>query len=717
MKSSTCLSCAEHEELDHCPQKTRIEIEPKLISELTQNISIKFIPSLQDKIRSNPALTAESILRNNFNLSYKDKEGNEHQLKILKSRLVHSTVAENGGSSTLSVAFLQKLRVEKVESINLGVINPWISLPGDSAQNENGLVYTSKDVNEKVVVTERVKTEEEKDIQRAEDYGTAASIGVAFLLLPTLVVKGLGGCAGSSAAYMIRFFNIMDIVSNLGSINVRFGSKIKVAFSFIRSISIPELPLLRTLSPIMDAEPDDDDSSAYQIVTRGSRAKMTQENGQVFLASGENFLFSLLVIIFWGLMTVFECFLDHRSRVLKSVSFMYQTLIGLMFFDFQMISIAEIAFFDYSRIRSFEPKFIFSLVLSVVNLALILSEFLKAILAINKKLRSEKRINEKKSKNRDKMISGSREREDEEEDERSDSPNNEMIMEKYTEVIDTSQGNQRGRWVLILVGDVRFFVIQIIIVSLQHLNRSQSAIVLVINIGYLVYFTRVLLGGKVFKLKIYLIKEIAQEVSIMVLLSTITVFSFTEKSDFNKSKSYTGMELLAIFSIIGACGGEFLILASDLLGSLIESCRRKPQKSKNEILGKEKIFWGNRHEDNVLKHDRETSKAGTVNSTQGLFGKVSVSTKKRENPKRSSQELLEDFEGNLKSRTDFCGENSQYKYFENKKDESEGNTKKSINITIQKKKKNKVSFTHKQKGFRTKTNGQKHQIGGWNFGE
>ena len=123
-------------------------------------------------------------------------------------------------------------------------------------------------------------------MEDARDYATAASVVLSGIGIVSILVTALYGTASSSVIYLIKFFNILDVVSNLGDLNVKFGSAIQIVLNFVNNIRIPEIKFLARLSPIKGSYPDSKDSSAYLTVIRGSRAKMTQENGQVFIASG-----------------------------------------------------------------------------------------------------------------------------------------------------------------------------------------------------------------------------------------------------------------------------------------------------------------------------------------------------------------------------------------------------------------------------------------------
>ena len=341
------------------------------------------------------------------------------------------------------------------------------------------------------------------------------------------------------------------------------------------SLEIPKIKFLAKLSPIKDSEPESKDSSAYQTVISGSKAKISEENEQIFLASGQNFFFSLVIVASWVFMTVFEQCLSSNNRFLWIISFIYRTTIGLMFFDFESITVAEIAFFDYKRAGEIVARFKHSLLLSVITLILILVELLSSMIIIPekvKKMRTAGGAIKKKQEDFDSVLT----------------PSSQMIFEKYTEVVDLDEWKRPHSHLIVVVGDIRFFVFQIVIVSLQHLNRSQSLLVLVVNLIYFLYFAGALLTNKIFKTAILTIKHVVQEICILVFIGTITLFSFTEKSEFSQSNAYKWIEYVTIASIIGACRTEFLTflteLGSQLILTLQNLCKCQPnQKKKGRI--------------------------------------------------------------------------------------------------------------------------------------
>ena len=91
---------------------------------------------------------------------------------------------------------------------------------------------------------------------------------------------------------------------------------------------------------------------------------------------------------------------------------------------------------------------------------------------------------------------------------------------------------------------------------------------------------------EVFKSKVLLWKTIFQECCIVIAIFTITLFSFTENSNFSSSFIFEIVELFAIISIIGAAAAEFILLASTMTLQLTSCCRKR---KRNKVKGDRKL--------------------------------------------------------------------------------------------------------------------------------
>ena len=200
---------------------------------------------------------------------------------------------------------------------------------------------------------------------------------------------------------------------------------------------------------------------------------------------------------------------------------------------------------------------------SIFILVLIVSEFFMAFIIIEKRLKG----GEKSTKVVKLSI------------------NDRLILEKYTEGINMNYTGVHNY--LSLISNLRFFLIQIVIASLQLLNRTQALLVMVVNLVFFIFFMKVICSKVAFSSKLMLVKECVQECCIMVALMTITLFSFTEKTSFSTSIFYQIIELLAVGSMIGAAGSEVFILLYSILDSLKSFCSKK--KTRSSVKSEKKV--------------------------------------------------------------------------------------------------------------------------------
>ena len=540
--SGSCSSCAAKDSTD-CPVPTTISIQNE-IEELTQNLTITFSPAFTSSLPSTTDLTADALVQNHLNLKFKRKSVTTNtNLKIINKTLTHEHE-----SSKLHIEFLQKMRISNTEHLIVSVKDPWVYKPAI----KNQIVYFKQKIYN-LKLTKSKKLEEEKGYKMAEKIAKVLRGAIGATALATSLAAA---CSGSTTfvAYLAKFFNIIDILSNLANLNIQFGSRFKVVMRSIESLTVPELKFLAKLSPLKDSEYDDPDADAYRKKARGTRGKMTAGNGEVFIINGQDFMFSLIIVILWVLVKILGFCFDKKSKILTFSVFFYQFMIGLMFFDYQFVCGTEIAFFDYQKIRKVPGKYDYSLMISMVILVLIVSEFFEAYELITKNLFGGK-VHKSSSDGRN------------------------FVVEKYTDGTNTEQPGVHNY--LILVGNVRFFVIQIVIFTLQLLNRTQALLVMVIDLAFFVFFLRVVCSRTpAFSSKIVQMKESFQEGCVLVVMLTITLFSFTENTSFSSSIVYQAIELLAVGSIIGAVGSEFLMLCSAMLGDLISCFRREKQGAK-----------------------------------------------------------------------------------------------------------------------------------------
>ena len=64
----------------------------------------------------------------------------------------------------------------------------------------------------------------------------------------------------------------------------------------------------------------------------------------------------------------------------------------------------------------------------------------------------------------------------------------------------------------------------------------------------------------------------------MVLMATITLFSFTEDSEFSSSSVYKVIEVITIMTMFITAGAEFVVVAINIYWDMTKCCRKKVKK-------------------------------------------------------------------------------------------------------------------------------------------
>ena len=324
----------------------------------------------------------------------------------------------------------------------------------------------------------------------------------------------------------------------------------------------------------------------------------------MFVASGMNFIIGCLIIGFWVLSKMLGfCLSCKKSQIIARITFVYQALLGLVFFDFQLICTAEVGLFDYSKLWGTEYKYVVSLGMSYVLLIFMGSELYTAFNLLKGSLLKMK------NKKTQKILEGEMSAEDKQK------------LEKYSEAIDLDKpGNQIYFG---LVDAVRFSAIQVILATLQLLNRTQALIILVIDIAFFSYFVVLACQVRIFKKDFMMDKTIIQECCILMILVAVTLFSFTEDSGFSSSLIYSIIETVAVICIIVAVVFE---IAMSLVGGYVQFSRaiRRSESSKKSSAQYKKV---------EKSEERERDSGGSRRGENHLEGLQSSNlTSQRQSP-------------------------------------------------------------------------------------
>ena len=285
--SGTCKSCSSNDSPD-CQDPITISI-PTRLEEFQQNFTIVFKPGLNSTFPQNFIITAEKLVNDHFSLKFKRKDkGEQEPLTILDKQIIYKP-----DHSELVIKFLEKMRVSNSENIFMTVKDPWLYRDTTKPNSQNLAYLKSNEYPLKI--SEKEPTQEEKDLKSIAEAGRVARAAVGAIFSVGLVLS-LMRWSGRSSIYLVKFFNILDIISNLAKINVQFGPRIVLVIEFIENLGFPEIPFLTRLSPLKDSSYDDRDVNAYLTMPRGTRGKMTESNREIFIASGQNFIICCTII-------------------------------------------------------------------------------------------------------------------------------------------------------------------------------------------------------------------------------------------------------------------------------------------------------------------------------------------------------------------------------------------------------------------------------------
>jgi len=343
-----------------------------------------------------------------------------------------------------------------------------------------------------------------------------------------------------------KIFQILEILVNFEKINVKFGIDINLVYSFMSALKIPEIESLSSMSPIAV------DGIEYLEFTSGQKGKITKNNSEIFLLTGQNMIFSLIFIGSWLILQIMTCFNLQKNFLAKMLICLFRLIFSIFYFDFQMICAAEIGGHD---IKKDQPKHLYmSYFVSSCVLFIIVHDLMDAFIILKRRtLKSNRvRIDAKKD------FSTS------------------LTLELYNEGMSTTAKEKMPYW--ILIEKIRFLSLQIVIAGLQMLNRFQATIIFAINLVYFTFFLKSLKKHKLYSLRIVKYKMIVQEVCIMFVLLVIWIFSFTYDKGFSDSYVYKALEIFIILCMFLAAITEFLNLMSSIISDIFLGNKKKQQK-------------------------------------------------------------------------------------------------------------------------------------------
>ena len=472
LKSGSCLSCPSETSAD-CPSVTSVTLLTK-IQEFTRTLELDFSPSLKDQFdRANQAslLTVENLLKNNIKITFGSSDDSQNEITIMSTRMSHLSSNPTGNRrlpdsavatqshTYVYINFLQNLRYNSSNYLRLSLRSPWIYKPSSRGEHQN-TVYLREGWSQKVTLTPKVSSEEEKTYEWAKWFGKDVTAGIGVIAPVGTIMAFILAWTSNFLGSLIRVFNVANFVANIGKMNVKLVTNVNATYTFVDNIKIPEWKFLAGASPLEDYEWGERDRDAHQRLLRGTRGKITINNERVFLGSGQSFIISLTILLLrLAVIPVLDCFMNKSNVFLRVVCFTYQLILGVFFYQYQIICVAEIAMMDYERIPASDAVagLLASLFLSITVLILMVVE-------IFTKLRITRNI--KKINNKLKKIKAIT-------DETSMSMNNKFTLDRLTRTLNLDESSNQSYYKIPALETLRFFVIQILIATLQLLTRPR----------------------------------------------------------------------------------------------------------------------------------------------------------------------------------------------------------------------------------------------------
>lgn len=396
---------------------------------------------------------------------------------------------------------------------------------------------------------QKMANDNELMYEKIESVAKKLTNGVIALGLVSIIASFFTATGSSSILYLIKYFQILDILSNLGKLNVKFGERLDPLFFLIENLKFPEIDFLKRLSVIKDYNGIGDDLDARILYTMGSRGEITKENGEIFIFHSQNFFLSLAILFTYSLSilatTACSCIFPWLFK--KIFTCFFNFLLNILYFDFILVAINEISI---HRVRIAQPsRFLFSYFTSLAIILVIIWNLIKAYKTVSQGLDLKKGI---KIRDKKKLTQ------------------NENCLAKYFLEDFSKKAIARGVKVSIF-SHIRYFSLLIAIVTLQTMSKFQILVCLLFNSIFLLFafseIHRLRVPGKkkknvrIFKNFFYKIKFCTQEICIFVVLLSIGMFQLQHgEGNFKDWWIFSLIEIISITSIVVAVISELALV-------------------------------------------------------------------------------------------------------------------------------------------------------------
>jgi hypothetical protein len=542
LAGDACLPCwGEGGDNPLCPSAVVWSTDSEVIEEGDYEMNV----TLSVDVSGTIGLPLQDLL----DFEYFDKMTNS--IKMLTITQITTTIINN--STKFSLAYSDYLDSFMNPSLTITPKVFFLYTEDDTPNSQE--IYYVKPTPLTIQISKKGATEEQLEFEKSKEKYVNASYTTGIITGSISVsVASAAALAGSSTSflYLLRLFQILEILSNFEKTNVNFGPKLKITFEFIDNLEIPEIPFISKISPLNKNR----DFGSSELLKTGLKGKLPEGDESMFVIYGQNFFLSLSLVVSWLLSNGLDFMGCGNSFIFKFFAFLHRVIFDLFYFDFQMICATE--FITHSVHKKKKLKFWYSLITSMFVLFIITVDILRAFSRLGG--RRIKKYREKDDENLKFDFQGK------------------LMVAVYNEGM--SEEAKSNYPYFLIMERVRFLLLQLVIAGLQLLNRTQATILMLLNLVYFGIFVYKNFKIEIFNCTIVKVKMIIQEISIMLALFVIWIFSMSEKSQFSTSNAYSQLEIVLIISIILAATSELFLVIYQGIKSLITKFRNRKIKGK-----------------------------------------------------------------------------------------------------------------------------------------
>lgn len=266
-----CLDCSEATEgTVGCEGMIIAEPERDFISEKERIVKLKINKNIENEIVGH-----QIDFSRVFKLSYRETGPNGALIPM-------SLTTVEFQSNSLLIKFDEFLKEAKALSIQVEIISPHNKFLNTSSKN-----YFFK-LSKFEIKLQKVDEKNTKILQLESLEKTAQTSSKIITSLTTLMGI-IASINGTSLAFLFKFFQVLEILSNFSKLNVDFSENLKLVFHFLKKLQFPRIPFIEKLSPIESSD-GSKEVDLYLTKSRGSRPRLVRSNEDIFIFSGQNFL-------------------------------------------------------------------------------------------------------------------------------------------------------------------------------------------------------------------------------------------------------------------------------------------------------------------------------------------------------------------------------------------------------------------------------------------